>query len=190
LTVHDLQEPHSPEVAETVAKESHAGSEMVMLRIVALVVLTAVLAGVIRLVGLTREPLFMDETFSGRFSGREVHRILDLTARDIHPPLYYLGLASWRGFFGDTMWDLRTYSVLWSLVGVGALALLAGQLAGGRGALLVVIALAVVHPLDVYFAQTARMYSQLAALSTLAAWLLWRWMISVVAEDRISSWSK
>ena len=160
------------------------------LRIVALVVLTAVLAGGVRLAGLTREPLFVDETFSARFSTLEVDRILDLTARDIHPPLYYLGLASWRGFFGDTVWDLRAYSVLWSLVGVGALALLARHLAGGRGAVLVVIALAVVHPLDVYFAQTARMYSQLAALSTLAAWLLWRWMISVVDEDRVSFWSK
>ena len=161
-----------------------------VLRIVMLVVLVAVLAGAVRLVGLTREPLFVDETFSARFSSLEVGRMLDLTARDVHPPLYYLGLASWRGFFGDTVWDLRAYSVLWSLIGVGALALLAGQLAGGKGALLVVIALAVVHPLDVYFAQTARMYSQLGALSTLAAWLLWRWMISVVDEDRVSSWLK
>ena len=161
-----------------------------VLRIVALVVLTAVLAGGVRLAGLTRESLFVDETFSARFSTLEVDRVLDLTARDVHPPLYYLGLASWRGFFGDTVWDLRAYSVLWSLIGLGALALLAKDLAGGKEALLVVIALAVVHPLDVYFAQTARMYSQLAALSTLAAWLLWRWMISVVDEDRLSKWSK
>jgi hypothetical protein len=188
--VNDLQEPLSPEVVETVAKESRAGSEMVVLRIVALIVVTAVLAGAVRLVGLTREPLFVDETFSARFSTLEVDRILDFTARDIHPPLYYLGLASWRGFFGHTVWDLRAYSVLWSLIGLGALALLARHLAGGRGALLVVIALAVVHPLDVYFAQTARMYSQLAALSTLAAWLLWRWMISVVDEGRMSRWAK
>ena len=193
--MHDLQEPLSPEVAETTARKSGAGGAKVvltpqMLRIVALVVLTAVLAGAVRLVGLTREPLFVDETFSARFSSLEVDRILDLTARDTHPPLYYLGLASWRGVFGDTVWDLRAYSVLWSLIGVGALVLLLRDLAGGKGALLVVIALAVVHPLDVYFAQTARMYSQLAALSTLAAWLLWRWMISVVDEDRISSWSK
>jgi len=161
-----------------------------VLRIVGLVVLTAVLAGAVRLAGLTREPLFVDETFSARFSSLEVDRLLNLTARDIHPPLYYLGMASWRGVFGDTVWDLRAYSVLWSLIGVGALVLLARDLGSGKGALFVVIALAVVHPLDVYFAQTARMYSQLAALSTLAAWLLWRWMISVVAEDRISSWSK
>jgi len=161
-----------------------------MLRVTALVLVTVVLAGAVRLVGLTREPLFVDEAYSARFSALRMDRILDFSARDIHPPLYYLGLASWCGVFGGTVWDLRTFSLLWSLIGLGALALLAWHLAGGRGALLVVIAMAVVHPLDIYFAQTARMYSQLAALSTLAAWLLWRWMISVADEGRIRTWSK
>ena len=193
--MHDPQEPFSPEEAETTAGESGAGGTVVVLtprtvRIVALVVVTIVLAGAVRLIGLTREPLFVDEAFSARFSTLEVNRILDLTARDIHPPLYYLGLASWRGVFGDTVWGLRAFSVLWSLIGLGALALLARRLVGDTGALLAVITMAVVHPLDVYFAQTARMYSQLAALSTLAAWLLWRWMISVIDEDRVRKWSK
>jgi len=193
--VRNLQYPLSPEEAETTAGESGAGGTVValtprMVRIVALVVVTIVLAGAVRLIGLTREPLFVDEAFSARFSTLEVNRILDLTARDIHPPLYYLGLASWRGVFGDTVWGLRSYSVLWSLIGLGALALLARRLVGDTGALLAVIAMAVVHPLDVYFAQTARMYSQLAALSTLAAWLLWRWMTSITDEDRIRSWPK
>ncbi|MCJ7755575.1 MAG: glycosyltransferase family 39 protein, partial [Thermoanaerobaculales bacterium] len=92
--------------------------------------------------------------------------------------------SAWRGSFGDSVYALRSFGVLWSLIGLGALALLARQLVGDRGAVLAVMAAAVVHPLDFHFAQTARMYSQLAALSTLTAWMLWRWMMSSGVGDR------
>jgi len=160
-------------------------------RAVVAVAAIACIAAAVRLAGLAREPLFVDEAYSARFSVGSVDRMLDLIAKDIHPPLYYLGLSVWRGCLGDSVFALRSFSVFWSLIGLGALALLAQQLVGDRGAVLAVMVAALVHPLDVHFAQTARMYSQLAALSTLAAWLLWRWMICAGERERarVSPWA-
>ena len=149
-----------------------------MVRSITLVVVIAGFAAAIRVAGLAREPLFVDEAYSARYSADTFDRMLDLTAKDTHPPLYYLGLAGWRGIFGDSVPALRSFGVLWSLIGLAALALLTQQLVGDREVVIAVVVAAVVHPLDVHFSQTARMYSQLAALSTLAAWILWRWMIS------------
>jgi len=157
-------------------------------RIATLVVAVVVVTGAVRLAGLTREPLFVDEAYSARFSSGATNRILDLIAKDVHPPAYYLGLAAWQGLLGDSVWGLRAFSVVWSLLGVGALMLLARSLTRSWAAVLAVAAMIAVHPLDVAFAQTARMYSQLAALSTFAAWLLWRWMTVVADDDGVKTW--
>jgi hypothetical protein len=158
-------------------------SRLTLSTVVVAAAVFAIAAGV-RLSWIAREPFFVDEAFSARFSSDSPARMLDLTARDTHPPLYYLGLSAWRRFAGDSVGGLRSFSVAWSLIGLAALALLARQLVGDRGGEFAVLAAAAVHPLDVQFAQTARMYSQFAALSTLAAWLLWRWMSSTRTREK------
>jgi uncharacterized membrane protein len=139
-----------------------------------ILVIVAVALGV-RLAGLDREAFHIDEIYSSQFSDAKTQKILRFNAKDVHPPLYTLMLARWRGVFGSSRWDHRSYSVLWSILGLGALGLLARDLTKSPGTAALVMALAAVHPLDVFYAQEARMYPQLAALATFSSWLLWRW---------------
>jgi uncharacterized membrane protein len=140
--------------------------------------LTAVilLAAMVRLAGFTKEPFWLDEVCSLDFSAGDAGQIVQVNARDIHPPLYYLGLGAWRRFAGSSEGSLRGYSVLWSLVGLVAAFLLGRDLARSWRVGLIAAGLLAVNPVDVYYAQEARMYAQVAALATLGSWFLWRWM--------------
>lgn len=136
---------------------------------------------VLRLWGLTREPIWLDEAFSWRYSSGSTAEIFAANARDIHPPGYYLMLRAWRAPFGDSAAALRSYSLLWSLVGVALVVLLAAEVSASRAVAAAAGLLMAVNPLDVYYAQEARMYSQVAALGVAATLLLWRWMRAVEA---------
>ena len=155
-----------------------------VVRVAVLILAIATAAIVVRFVGLTKEPFWIDEVLSVRFSSGHTERILKLNAQDAHPPLYYLGLAAWRTSLGSSDWSVRAFSVLWSLVGLGALALLARDLTGSWHGAAVASVLAALHPLDVFFAQEARMYAQAAALATLSSWILWRWMAQSARATR------
>ena len=141
-------------------------------------------AAAMRLVGLTWEPFWVDEVCSYDFSAGDVRHIMEVNAQDIHPPGYYLGLAGWRGFVGSSNAALRGYSVVWSLAGVAAVFLLGRAIGGGPRAGLFAAGLLAVAPVDVYFAQEARMYAQTATLAALAAWFLWRWLEGIAASAR------
>ena len=149
------------------------------------------LALVLRLAGIATESIWLDEAFSATASQGAISEILEANARDTHPPGYYLGLSLWRQMFSseagsdsanpDTQTDLtaltivlRGYSVVWSLLGIFLLMQLARAMAGDGTARFAGI-FAVVNPLDIYFADEARMYSQAAALSLAGALALWHW---------------
>ena len=151
-----------------------------------LVIIAAALG--FRLVGLTREAFHIDEIYSSQFSTGKTQKILRLNAKDVHPPLYTLLLAKWRAAFGNSRWDHRSYSVLWSILGLSALGLFARDLTAGKATPLLVMALGAVHPLDIQHAQEARMYPQLAALGTLSSWLLWRWFLTEVRGSHPLRW--
>jgi len=156
-------------------------------RVALLLVIVAMALG-LRLVGLTREAFHIDEIYSSQFSDVKAEKILRLNAKDVHPPLYTLLLARWRGAFGSSRWDHRSYSVLWSILGLGALGLLARDLTIGEATPALVMIFGAVHPLDVFYAQEARMYPQLAALATFSSWLLWRWVSTELQCGRPRRW--
>ncbi|MBW2274154.1 MAG: glycosyltransferase family 39 protein, partial [Deltaproteobacteria bacterium] len=128
-----------------------------------------------RLFGIETESIWVDEAFSIAASQGELSQVLETAARDTHPPGYFLGLHLWRGVMPDSDGGIRAYSTLWSLLGLLFLLLLVRDTLGAGPALLAGLLMAV-NPLDLYFAQEARMYSQAAALGSASAWLLWRWL--------------
>jgi hypothetical protein len=100
--------------------------------------------------------------------------IVEGTASDIHPPLYYLLLRGWRELAGETELGLRALS---TFLGVGLVAVvysLGRQLTGpiGRGAAAAGAFLAAVNPALIYYSQEARMYELLAILALLSTLLL------------------
>src|SRR5687768_17039177 len=76
--------------------------------------------------------------------------LLDLSARDVHPPLYYLVLAGWWQLAGPGV-----YAALWPSLALGVIAVAAATRLGGRAGL-AAAALLAVAPLHVVDGMAAR----------------------------------
>ena len=79
-------------------------------RILAAVVVLLLLAAALRFHGLGVQSFWNDEGNSARLSERSLPAILEGTASDIHPPLYYVLLRAWRELAGETEFGLRVMS--------------------------------------------------------------------------------
>ena len=93
------------------------------------IVLAIVAAGlVLRSLRLSWQPIWWDEGYSIYFATESPARMLWLTARDIHPPLYYALLHFWLGIAGGPSPENgRILSILF-----GGLSLPLAVLAGTR----------------------------------------------------------
>lgn len=143
------------------------------------------IAALLRFHLLDGQSFWNDEGNSARLSERTIRLILEGTASDVHPPLYYVLLRGWRELVGETEFGLRSLSAFAGVLTVaGAWALV--RLGGWRtprsdrtvAALVAAIAalLVAVSPALVYYGQEARMYALLACFATLATVLLLRWL--------------
>jgi 4-amino-4-deoxy-L-arabinose transferase-like glycosyltransferase len=143
----------------------------------------------LRLWGLADHNIWFDEGFSLWMSRQPAAQLMDLTARDTHPPLYYFVLQGWRSIAGEGEFAWRFPSVLAGILSVAAAYALGrevgGDLAGLAGMLLLSLA-----PMPVAFSQETRMYSlavMLGQVALTAAVKLWRtgswrsWCIYVVS---------
>jgi 4-amino-4-deoxy-L-arabinose transferase-like glycosyltransferase len=130
----------------------------------------------IRLVTLGSEPFWLDEACTYEFNAGSFGNVLTAYAKDVHPPLYGVLLHAWQAVVGDSERALRGYSTLWSIIGLLFGVFLTRDITGSRRAALLSGVLLAVNPLDIWYAQEARMYAQAAGLSAIAIWLLWRWL--------------
>jgi len=147
------------------------------------IVLILLLATFLRFHLLGAQSFWNDEGNSARLSERSISLIIEGTASDVHPPLYYLALHGWRELVGETEFGLRALSAFAGILTV-AMAMALGR-QGNKGAtigrlspLIVAIAglLAAVNPALVYYSQEARMYALLALLAAGATWALLNWL--------------
>lgn len=91
----------------------------------ALLLATVVLAIALRRPGVTSRSLWFDEAFSWRLSRSPVLETIERSARDNHPPLYFLLLKLWCVALGESPLALRSLSVAsGALAAVGAFLLL------------------------------------------------------------------
>lgn len=141
----------------------------------------------LRVAGIGVESFWIDEAFSAWASAGSPAEILERNARDIHPPAYYLGLHVWRGMISGSDIALRAYSTGWSLLGIGLLMLFTRELFGARAALFAGL-LAAVNPLDIYYAQEARMYAQTTTLTLGSSFVLWRWSEASHRRESPAGW--
>jgi uncharacterized membrane protein len=129
----------------------------------------------LRLVQLGRESLWYDETVSVHLAGQRAAELIAHTARDIHPPLYYLLLRGWlllasypTGQADPASFGLEFMAAFMSLFLGVLLVPLTWQLArrlgldsltAGLAALLIAIS-----PFGVWYSQEVRMYTLGACL--------------------------
>ena len=151
---------------------------------VLIVILILWLATGLRFHQLGAQSFWNDEGNSARLSERSLALIVEGTASDIHPPLYYILLRGWRDLLGETEFGLRSFSAFAGILTVAA-TLALGRLffhqragPGQRATRLTLMAafLAAVSPALVYYSQETRMYSMLALLAIIATIALWRWL--------------
>jgi 4-amino-4-deoxy-L-arabinose transferase-like glycosyltransferase len=151
-------------------------------RITATAGVTVLLAAALRLYRLGHESLWLDETLSIDYVTREyttLGLLFELPAEDPHPPLYYLLLDGWVFVFGTSEVAVRLLSAIFGIVAVGLIYAVGAKLFD-REAGIVAAALLGLSSFNLYYAQEARMYTLLAAL-TLASFYLF---VDVVEPDR------
>lgn len=141
-------------------------------------ILILLLASALRFHQIESQSFWNDEGNSARLSERSVELIIEGTASDIHPPLYYLVLRGWRVFLGDGELALRALSAFVGVCLVGATITLGRRLIGqGAEAPSLIAGLLVsINPALVYYSQETRMYEMLAFLAVLSTLLLVMWL--------------
>src|SRR5579864_801584 len=132
-----------------------------------------VVAAALRWFRIDAQSLWYDEGISGQQLTHTFAQILPASARDTHPPLYYLTLKAWAELFGSSELALRSLSAVWGIVAV-ALTFLIGRRLFGPPIGAVAAVLLAAAPLAVYYSQEVRMYTQVTALGLLAVYACMR----------------
>ena len=132
----------------------------------------------LRLYRLGGESLWYDETFSAYLARQTLPQLIAHTARDIHPPGYYIILHGWQALTSASPAHGLEYLLAWASLFptllIVALTAAIGQRLGGRRSALVAALLAAVHPPQVWFAQEVRMYAWGALFVLLTLWAVQR----------------
>jgi uncharacterized membrane protein len=131
-------------------------------------IVLALAAGLVLRV-LVDSPLWLDEALSVNIARLPVPDLLDALRRDGSPPLYYLLLHVWVGWFGTGDAAARSLSVVFSVATL-PLAWLAGRRLGGHTSAWAAVLLLAASPFAVRYASETRMYALLMLLAV-GAWL-------------------
>ncbi len=135
------------------------------------ILLMLCLAFGLRIHQLGSQSFWNDEGNSARLSERSIRLIIEGTASDVHPPLYYLGLSGWRRLAGDSEFGLRYFSAVAGILTVGFIARLGKQIRKQSG--WAPVAVVSLSPPLIYYSQEARMYAWLGlwAVASTAAFI-------------------
>ena len=132
------------------------------------------IAFTLRLYRLGFDSLWYDETVSVMLAQKPVLELINHTARDIHPPAYYLMLHGWKIVAKPTPTFGLEFLYGWPslLFGVAAVAMLypLGRLIIGRQVALIALGLGAINPFLIWYSQEVRMYSMGALLGLLCIW--------------------
>ncbi|PHN26118.1 hypothetical protein AO240_25145 [Pseudomonas sp. ICMP 460] len=140
-----------------------------------LVAFILIVGTVVRFHAIDKSGAWTDEAFSLLLSAKSPAEILFHTARDVHPPLYYLILHGWIQLFGDSVHAARFLSAVLGVVSV-ALAMWLMRLLSSRRAMLLGGLLVALLPIAVRYSQEVRMYALHATLMLGATIALVYWL--------------
>ena len=91
---------------------------------------------------------------------------------DVHPPIYYVALRLWCYVFGDKMWSLRGFSVLFGVLGVWATWLFTKETFKNEKMALWAAFFVALSPYVTDYSTEARMYTFGAFFAVIAAYFL------------------
>lgn len=137
-----------------------------------LIALLTLVAFNLRVIRLDFQPLWWDEGYSVFFATRDLATMLERTAIDIHPPLYYALMQVWILITGKTDTALRMMSVLIGIATLPLIYLLALKLFKRTRIAFITALLLAISPLHIYYSQELRMYGLVTFLTLLSTLLL------------------
>ena len=123
------------------------------------------LAILLRLAFINRHAFWFDEAFSFSVAQLPLSSLLQATAANNTPPLYYLLLKVWLGI-SHKIWFMRLLSALFGMITIPLAFKIFRKLTNKPAATLASILLAL-SPLHIYFSTETRMYTLLTLLSLL-----------------------
>jgi len=136
---------------------------------------------ILRLQGLGRQSLWMDELYSVQ-SSQSLADIWAFYQWDLHPPLYSLLLYGWISAFGDSEFTVRLLSALLGIATLLVIWILGKQKFGATVAL-GFLGLMAFSQRAIYFSQEARSYALLILLCTILTIL---WLPKMTGKDSVS----
>lgn len=150
-------------------------------------------AVIIRLIGIATRGIQYDDAFSILLAGRKVGEIIQGTAADTMPPLYYLILHFWQ-YLGTSIAFQRLPGIIFSLGIIIIVYDIVCKLESKTAAAWTAVILAV-SPLQFYHAQDLRMYSlatffilgwdwgalQFIQAGNPAKMPVWKWVVMVIS---------
>jgi 4-amino-4-deoxy-L-arabinose transferase-like glycosyltransferase len=134
-----------------------------------LLVLIILSGFLLRLYCIDTQSLWYDETVSAYLASQTIPDLITHTARDIHPPGYYLLLHLWLGVAGKSQFALAFFSVIFGMLLIPLTYLLTRCLVNQTAAVWVVFILAA-SPYHIWYSQEVRMYTLGATLGLMAAY--------------------
>lgn len=133
----------------------------------------------LRLHRLGAESLWYDETVSVFLAQLSIPQLVAHTARDIHPPGYYLLLHVWGWLSGPTLYTGLEFLYAWPSLFWGVLLLpllfALGRYHFSRQVASLALILSAVNPWHLWYSQEVRMYSLGAGLGLLCLWAARGW---------------
>ncbi|MDR0887331.1 MAG: glycosyltransferase family 39 protein [Candidatus Nomurabacteria bacterium] len=132
---------------------------------------------------LTRS-IWFDESFSAGLVRFSFGDIFNLTAADVHPPLYYFALKVWEMVFGHTDFAMRFMSVLFGAIAIVFAFLWLRRSFGFKKAAIGALAMAL-SPMLVRYGQEMRMYTMVTAIVFAATYVL---TVAVAKKDLRGNW--
>jgi mannosyltransferase len=144
-----------------------------------------VLVGSLVLRFWTRSDLWLDEALTVNIARQPLHQIPSFLKRDGAPPLFYVLLHFWMGWFGTSDVAVRALS---GVIGVITLPLtwLAGKRLGGKTVAWAALLLVASSPFAIYYDTETRMYALVALLTVLGFLALDRSLVRPRAGNLIA----
>lgn len=139
-----------------------------------------------RVHGLTAANLWLDEANSWLVSSGSWSSMAGELRGSPVGPLYFVLLKLWIVAFGDSAFTLRSLSVVSSLALIPAVYALGARILS-RHAGLLAAALVALSPLELYFAQEARMYMLTSLTAVLCLWAYASWRAAAVERLAVAA---
>lgn len=124
---------------------------------------------ILRLYKITASSIWHDEGYTMWLLKYNLPEIIERTARDVHPPGYYLMAKSWVSIFGTSEFSVRFLSLLFSVGIVYFVYLIIKDIWSEKAAFWSAMFVAL-SPHMIRFGQEARMYGVVAFFATLATY--------------------